>query len=259
VRFILAFASAALAFQPDFAYLRRVYEEHLTRCERDFGPADARTAQAARDLGFYLRDNGESKAAAAAFGKALSIDGRIQGPDAPVTLAGIIALASVSSPDEAEVLFRKALTSRGMNSKLAAPALSALGDLRFAAHDKAGAAAAWRLALQHSELVNGKESDSVGKILYSLSLAVDPKESVTLLERALDIAVHNFGPNHPETATCDVNLANALLQTGRPSEAAVHARRGLAALESSLGPGHPRVAIAAELYRRASEIDRQTR
>ncbi len=263
---------SAAAFQPDAALLRKVYQDHLTTCEKDFGARDARTAQAARDLGFYLKESGDNKAALAAFAKALSIDQANLGPDAPQTLAGVIALASVSAPREAEGLFRKALTSPGMNSALAVPALSALGDLRFAAKDPAGAAAAWRLALQHSELVNGKESDSVAKILYSLSQVTDAREAVNLLERARDNAVHNFGKVHPETATCEVNLANALLKAGRRDEAAQHAQAGLAAFEASLGPRHPRTAFALTtlarssaskqeaigLYRRAIEIERQS-
>ncbi len=272
---MLLLAAVALALQPDPAALRKVYEDHVARCERDFGPRDARTAQAARDLGFYMRESGDKKAATTAFAMALAIDQANLGPDARQTLAGELALASVSPPPEAEALFRKALTSRGMDSTLAAPALSALGDLRFAAKDPVGAAAAWRLALQHSEIVNGKDSDPVAKILYNLSQVVDTKEAVALLERARAIAVGNFGPNHPETATCEVNLANALLHAGRLSDAVEHARTGLAAFEASLGPRHPRVSVAlttlaralggqkgadrksiADLYRRAVEIDR---
>ena len=36
---------AGLAFQPETAMLRRLYEENLARREREFGAADARTAR----------------------------------------------------------------------------------------------------------------------------------------------------------------------------------------------------------------------
>ncbi len=263
------------AFQPEPALLRKVFEEHVARCERDYGPNDARTAQAARDLGFFLRDSGDSKGAIPAFSRALKIDQANLGPDAWQSLAGVLALASVSPPRDAEVLLRRALASTGMNSQLAVPALSTLGDLRMAAGDRAGAAACWRLALQHAELVNGKDSDEVSKILFSLSQAVEPKEAVTLLERALSNAQHNWGDTHPETATCEVNLAQALLKAGRGADAWEQARRAVAGFEASLGPRHPRVAVAltalaeatrakgdvraaAELYRKAIGIDRQS-
>ncbi len=269
---LLFFPLLCAAFQPDAAMLRKLFEDNVARCGKEFGADDPRTAQAARDLGFFLKNAGNNQAAAAAFQRALQIDEKNLGPHAPKTLAGVITLASVSPPREAEVLFRKALTSPGMNSALAAPALAALGDLRFQAKDPAGAAAAWRFALQHAELAQGKESDAVAKILNSLSQVTEPNESVLLLERARDIAQKNFGPNHPETATCEINLANALLKVGRTAGAAQHAQTGLTAFEASLGPRHPRVSIAlttlaraqaekksaAALYRRAVEIDRQS-
>jgi tetratricopeptide (TPR) repeat protein len=103
---------------------------------------------------------------------------------------------------------------------------------------------------------------------------VDPKESVELLERALSVARGRYGDRHPETATCEVNLARALMKAGRNADAAEKAREGLAGFEASLGPRHPRVgaalstlaeALASQgdktaaepLYRRALEIDRQ--
>jgi tetratricopeptide (TPR) repeat protein len=266
-------AFLVLAFQPDRLLLRKLFEDRVARCERDYGANDPRTAQAARDLGFFLKEGGENEQAVAAFSKALRIDQAKFGPDARQSVAGLIALASVSPPGDAETLLRRALKSPSMDSRLAVPALSTLGDLRLAAEDRAGAAACWRLALQHAELVDGKESDAVAKILYSLSGVVSSGEATGLLTRARNIAFRTWGDRHPETATCDVNLANALLKAGRYAEAAEAARQGLAGFESSLGPRHPRVAVAlttlaealigqgdraaaVPLYRRAVEIER---
>ena len=44
-----------LAMQPDPAALRRLFEENLTRTEKRYGAGDARTAEAARDLGLFLK------------------------------------------------------------------------------------------------------------------------------------------------------------------------------------------------------------
>ena len=163
----------------------------------------------------------------------------------------MIALASVSVPREAEALLRRALASPSMNSQLAVPGLSTLGDLRFAAGDRPGAVSCWRLALKHAELARGADSDEVAKILFSLSQVVDPQEAVTLLERALTIAQRAWGEPHPETATCEINLANALLKARRPADAAERARHGLAGFEASLGPRHPRTAVALNTFAEA--------
>ncbi len=158
----------------------------------------------------------------------------------------MIALASVSVPREAEGLLRRALASPSMNSQLAVPALSTLGDLHvLAAGDHPGAASCWRLApCKHAELAHGSDSDEAAKILFSLSQAVEPQESVKLLERALAIAQHAWGETHPVTATCEINLAISLLKAKRPAVAAVRARQGLAGMEAALGPRHPRTAVA---------------
>ena len=226
-----------------------MFEEQVTRRERDFGATDGRTASAARDLGFFLRDAGDRAASAAAFAKALKIDEGNLGPDSPQTLAGKITLASVSPPAPAEAMLRGALKSSGMNSRLAVPALSTLGDLRFAAGDQADAARCWSLALQHAELAFGAESDDAGKLLNSLSQVVDAKEAVALLERAVAMAQHIWGDQHPETATYELNLAKALRNAGRTAESIEMAKKSLAVFAATLGPQHPRVAAASELAR----------
>ena len=264
----------AVAFQPDHALLRKVYEDHVARSEREYGPGDTRTAEAARDLGFFLKEAGDTKAAIPAFAKALQIDQAKYGAEARKPLAGMIALASVSGAKDAETLLRRALASPSMDSQLAVPALSSMGDLRMAAGDSKAAADYWRLALQHAEAVYGKESDEVEKILYSLARTVDANQSVELLDRALTIARQKYGDRHPETATCDLNLSRALIKSGRQAEAAEKAREAVAAFEASLGIRHPRTAAALSvlaeallargdkaaakpLYQRAWEIDRQ--
>ena len=50
-----------LAFQPDPDILRKIYQDAVLRREADFGPNNPRTAAAARDLGFFLREKGDRK------------------------------------------------------------------------------------------------------------------------------------------------------------------------------------------------------
>jgi hypothetical protein len=80
---LATFAAVALAFQPDQTQLRKLYENHVARCEREYGANDPRVAQAARDLGFFLKQEGAGLAAVPAFTKALRIDQTKIGATAP--------------------------------------------------------------------------------------------------------------------------------------------------------------------------------
>lgn len=59
----MALTFVALACQPGTAMLRRVYEEGLARREREYGAADPRTTQAARDPGLFLERAGDAAGA----------------------------------------------------------------------------------------------------------------------------------------------------------------------------------------------------
>src|SRR4051812_16308594 len=91
--FVLAFAP-----QPDSAALRRIFEDALHRRERQYGITDARTAQAARDLGMFLAREGDAADARKALAEALHADEAELGASAAQTLADAAALAAVSPP-----------------------------------------------------------------------------------------------------------------------------------------------------------------
>jgi tetratricopeptide (TPR) repeat protein len=99
-------------------------------------------------------------------------------------------------------------------------------------------------------------------------------EAEPLLRRAVAVDERNFGPNHPNVATCLNNLAALLHDTNRLEEAEPLYRRALAIDEQSFGAYDPRVATclnnlaqllqatdrleeAESLYRRALAIDEQ--
>lgn len=269
----ISLAAVALAFQPDTAMLRRVYEEALTRRQRDYGSSDARTAQAARDLGLFLQQNGEAAAARRALAEAVRIDESAFGAAAPQTLEDVAALAAVSPPADAVRLLRRAAEST--DPLVAGPALSTLAASRKAAGDLPGAAALLRRALTKAELVDGKDGLTVALILNALSLVVEPKEAIGFLEHAVEIDRHLLGERHPDTANAEVNLSGLLLAAGRPEEAVRMGGDGLAASEAALGSNHPRTAAAAgnlaralrargdragaeRLWRRALAIDKQS-
>jgi tetratricopeptide (TPR) repeat protein len=267
---MLLACAVALALQPDPAMLRRIFEEALARREQQYGVADARTARAASDLGLFLREQGDRAAAHAALAEALNIDEKALGATAPVTLGDAADLASVSGPGEGEGLWRR--VSESADSGLAARALGALGELREAAGDQAGAAQFYRQALAKEEIASGKDGARVAVRLNALALVLGPDPGIALLTRALAIDRHAWGKRHPETATTETNLSGLLLAAGRVAEAVSMGRAALAGFEATLGSDHPRTGAAASnladalraqgdragaerLYRRALAID----
>ena len=244
-------AIAGLAFQPETAMLRRVYEENLARRQREFGAGDTRTAQAARDLGLFLSSAGDKAAARKALAEAVRIDDQALGKSAEQTLEDVAALAAISPAAEAAPLLRRAAES--MDASIAGPALTSLAGMRKAAGDSAAAAALLRRALEKAEAVSGKDGPIVALILNELALAVPPEEGIALTERALKIGADGaaagaiagklrvrgdnagaerlyrealaadqqiLGARHEMTRTHARSLAELLRATGRPQEAA---------------------------------------
>lgn len=260
-----------LAFQPDHAALRGIYEQALAKRRQEFGEADQRTAQAARDLGLFLVREDDLPAAAVALSDAVRIDEKIFGPQAPQTLEDIAALAATTPPERAQPLWWKAAESP--DDGVASRALDALGSLAEAKGDRAGAAGYYKRALAKEEAASGPSAARVAVRLNSLALVVPPREGVPLLQRALVINRRVYGSKHPETAATEANLCGLLLATGRIQEAVQMGTQSVAAFDATLGD-HPRTASAAsnladalrtkgdrakaeQLYRRALRIDRQ--
>ena len=242
---------AGFAFQPETAMLRRLYEENLARRQREYGAADARTAQAARDLGLFLNSSGDKVSARRALAEAVRIDEKALGATSPQTLEDVSALAAISPPAEAAPLLRRAAESP--DPTIAGPALSSLAAMRKAAGDQAGAAVLLRRALEKAEMVSGKDGAIVALVLNELAMAVPPEEGSALVERALKIGADGaaagalagklrasgdnagaerlyrealaadqqiLGPRHEQTRSHARSLADLLRATGRPQEAA---------------------------------------
>jgi tetratricopeptide (TPR) repeat protein len=263
---------SALAWQPSAAMLRQLFEDALKRQKEEHGLSNPRTAQAARDLGLFLRSQGDASAARNALDEAVGIDEKALGPAAAATLADVAELAGVSAPAQAEALWRRA--SGSPDAKVAALALAALGQLREAASDPAGAAKLYRRALVQEEVASGRDSAPVASRLNALSRVVDLPEAIALLDRAVDISRRHLGARHPETATLELNLAGFLLKAGHADQAARSATNAMSIFEEVLDAGHQRTAAAAtilahalrakgdatgaeRMYRRALAIDEQ--
>lgn len=245
-RFVLALALALpLAAQPDPAMLRRLFEDALARCHRDYGSSDAHTAQAARDLGQFLARLGEASAARSALSEAVQIDEAALGSSARQSLADLADLAAVSPPAIARPLWLRAAASP--DSTLAARALAALGDLHLDAGDAAAAAAFYRRALTAEEAVAGPNAQPVSVRLNALAQAVAPEDAIPLLERALAIDRRALGQRHPQAASTEAELAGRLAVTGRFTEAIRAGSEALSIFQETLGAGHPRCAVTASI------------
>src|SRR5579863_4657574 len=170
---------AAFVMQPDPAVLRRLFEEALARREQQYGMSDARTAQAARDLGMFLGRQGDTRAARTALAEAVRVDEAAFGSSAAGTLSDVAELASVSTPAEAAPLWLRAAESA--DGKTAVRALIALGDARASGGDRPGAAALYRRALTKQETVSGRDSEPVALCLNALAQTVALTEGIPLL------------------------------------------------------------------------------
>jgi tetratricopeptide (TPR) repeat protein len=189
-------AAGLLAFQPDTAAIRKLFEDALVHRQQQYGDGDARTAQAARDLGLFLCRTGDAALARRAMVNAVHFDEKALGPSAPQTLEDVATLASVSPPAEAEPLLRRAAESP--DPSVAGPALTTLAGLRKQAGDLASAASLLRRAVEKADAME-KDGPTVALILNLLAQVVPPKEALPLLQRALAIDQQKLGPRDPQT------------------------------------------------------------
>ncbi len=99
--------TAVAFFQPGPAALRGIFEEGLERRRTEYGVFDARTAQAARDLGMFLSRHGEEADARNVLDQVVRIDENVFRPADSRTLADVAELAAVSPAIQAEALWKR--------------------------------------------------------------------------------------------------------------------------------------------------------
>jgi len=247
--------AALLAWQPDPAMLGKLYQESFDRKKQEYGASDARTLQAARDLGLFLSKHGFPTDARRVFTELVSLDEKALGADAGQTLADVASLGSVSPPSVAEPLWRRA--SESPEFAVAARAFAALGQLRETAGDQRGAARFYRQALDKEELAIGQATTISGKarlailaggVAQVLGQIAEPEEGIMALRRSLALERAALGPRHPETATTQANLAGVLLDANAVDASLELIREAIGILEQSMGKDHPRVAVSATIY-----------
>ncbi len=245
----------ALLLQADPASLRPVYEQALERRRQEFGAADQRTAQAARDLGLFLAGIGDSAAARRALAEAVRADEQALGVDAAQTLADVAELAAVSPPRTAETLWRRAAAAQ--DAGIAIRAWMGLGALRGAAMDRADAAACYRKALTRQEAAAGEDSPAIPAILQALAEVVEAREAIPLLQRALIVGRATQGAHHPSNALIEAALAATLLTAGRTDDDLMAAADALTIDQETVGIEHPRSARAMAILARVLQAQKQ--
>ena len=247
--------AALLAWQPDPAMLGKLYRDAFDRKKQEYGVSDARTRQAARDLGLFLSKHGFPADARRVFTELVSLDEKALGADAGQTLADVASLAGVSPPSSAEPLWRRA--SKSPESAVAARAFAALGQMRETAGDQRGAARFYAQALDKEEIALGQATTIsekarlailAGGVAQVLGQIAEPAEAITALRRALAMERTVLGPRHPETATTQANLAGVLLDANAVEASLELIAQAIPILEESMGKDHLRVAVSATIF-----------
>src|SRR5260370_28835388 len=110
---VLLPVTLAMFLQIDPVALWPLYEQALERRRKEFGAADPRTAQAARDLGLFLAGIGDSAGARPALSEAVRGDEQAFGTAAVQTLADVEELAAGSPSPNAGTPWRAAGAAGG--------------------------------------------------------------------------------------------------------------------------------------------------
>lgn len=209
---VLCVTAALHAFQPDPAALRKLFEDALARRVKAYGEADARTAQAARDLGLFLCRSADAQAARRAMTRAIQLDEKALGSNAAATLEDVATLASISPRAEAEPLLRRAAESP--DPIVAGQSLTSLAEMRKAAGDLRSAADLLRRALEKAEAADGADGLTAALVLKLLAQVVPAKDAIPLLQRAIAIEQAKLGSRSPQTIQDSRRLAD-LIRSGR--------------------------------------------
>ena len=221
----------------DAQHFAALYEKAFLERAATYGEKDARTLEAARNLGLFLIKERKREAAETWLRRALGIAQSLHKQYSPEIATIQEALAqAVTGDSERQELHRQA--ARCTDPAIAASNLAKLAALQ------GDDATLLQQALTKQEQATGPQSAPVAARLNDLGLAllnVKPAAAAALFRRAMAINERTLGPRHPETATTLNNLANSL---GEPGPAEPLLRRALAIFTATLGPGHERTGIA---------------
>ncbi|MCU1330468.1 MAG: Tetratricopeptide 4 [Bryobacterales bacterium] len=250
--------------------LTSVYEKALAEREAELGPAHAKVARAASDLGMFLVGNRRPADALTPLRRAAAIDEANGDPKRDADRENLAtALEAAGQPEEAIGLLR--LAAAGKDLRVAARASAALGRL-----DEPNAEVHFRNALAAEEKASGVLDRRVAVILHELALSLrskgDDASAEPLLRRALAIQEKLEKPEYRLSVAIMNTLGNLMEGARRFDEAERIETAAMKLAEGKLGPESPELSMtctnladvlwnkrdlrgAALLYRRAFTID----
>jgi serine/threonine protein kinase/Tfp pilus assembly protein PilF len=203
--------------------------------------------------------------------KALALHSRLDGPNAPTTLANQKDLGSVllytARYAEAEPLmldsYQRQLRTLGENHKETADSIFNLALLYMQMKRFDDCLRFGNRALHIRERLFGADSIEVASSLQYIAEAYTNtgryKEAEALYRRSLAIRQKQLGANHFEVGNSLNNLARLYMTTGDSDQAALLLQQALDVFKTALPPDHPNVAAALEnlanIKMRHNELD----
>lgn len=247
-----------------------IYEEALSQRERALGPNDAKVARAASNLGLFLTQIGNLRAAETPLRRAMAVDQQNSDPAFDSDRENLaVALQADGRRQEAFALFREAAS--GHNAKVAARSFARLAQL-----DPGHADEYYRNAIAAEEQASGAEARPIAVLLHEYALALRARNNDAsaepALRRALAIQEKAAKPDYHLTVGILNTLGNLLEGRRQFNEAEELERTALRLSEEKFGPESSELAMtctnladvlwnkkelqaAGQLYRRAVAID----
>jgi len=223
-------------------------EEALQVRRQSQGPAHDDVAESLYQLGLLRLNRGDYAGAERDLRDVLAARSNSH-PLSPVTKNYLaLALLRRGKNDEAEALFREALTALRVRpeSPELAEGLTGLGFVRFAKGSSAEAEALFREALEIRRRTLGSDHRAVAETLNNLGSVLSrqgrDKEAEPLQQEAINIFRKVYGDQHPKLATALNNLGLAYMGSGDDATAEPLLRESLSIRRARLGPDHPDLA-----------------
>lgn len=162
------------------------------------------------------------------------------------------SLAAAGGIDEAEALYRQALSTReqagGDDQAALEPALRKMADFLSANGRREASVPYYRRLLAISAALRGERDAQTSIAMNNLALVLQDLqqygEAEQLLRAALDIDRELLDRLDTDLALAHANLAGVLSETGQHEEAERHHRDALAIREEALGPDDPLTAVS---------------
>jgi len=243
---------------------RRLHERALGLCEARFGLDDVHTGRVLLNLALTFQDRGENAEARRILERLLPIRESCLGPSHPKTSVilnnlGII-YTETGNYAMARAVFERALTIRRTRLREGHPwiahTLNNLAQALFEQGDIDGARRAVQESLTIREKQGGKReiAQAEANLAEVLVAAHDYPAAKEHLERALQLQISVWGPEHRDVALTEIGLGWLFLETGEYQKAVEVLSRAVLMLRKTMGPSAPQLPVAVARIARAQSF-----